>query len=142
MTERLPCTCKRRRNGLYLAAGSSVFSIRAFQADEKFIVLNGVTPLVTGVWYNIVAASDGNVLSLYLFDNRLGKYRIEGSTPFHGQLFTGDRYWLVGQGASCSHMADQTFGLIDEVRISDKALKPYEFLFAPKMGTAPSETTK
>jgi len=121
-------------------AGSSVFSVRALQADEKFVILNGVTPLVAGVWYNIAAVCDGQVLSLYLFDKHTGLYRLEGSTPFHGPMHTGNRFWLVGQGQASIPLADQTFGLIDEVRVSDKALNPRKFLFSAKEVAA--EATK
>jgi len=109
----------------------SVFSIRVRTASGTFVILTGTTPLATGRWYRVAAVGDGRALSLYLFNDATGAYRLEGTLPLFGPLDTGDGCWLVGQGMWGNRRSDQTSGLIDEVRISAAALKPEQFLFSP-----------
>ena len=54
-------------------------------------------------------------------------------------MHTGNRFWLVGQGMYDNELVNQTCGMIDEVRISDTALKPEQFLFSAKPATDPSQ---
>ena len=60
-------------SSLYLqVAQQGVFSARGRDATNKFIILNGVTPLVAGLWYHVAEVGDGKTLSLYLFDPAIG----------------------------------------------------------------------
>ncbi len=105
-------------------------------ADGKAVVRFGgqsvtsSSPLTAGSWYNLAAVCDGRTLRLYI-DTGCGSYVLagkatlpaEGAEPTKGQ-------WFVGCGMRDGKPADQFTGLIDEVRISDKALATGSFLFA------------
>lgn len=116
--------------------GRNIFSIRTHQADGAFVIVDGSTLIQAGVWYNVAAVSNGTLLSLYLQSAPGGAYTLENSAPFIGALYTDpaptqDNIFTLGRGYFAGNLADQFHGLIDEVRISDAALSPSQFLFAP-----------
>lgn len=103
---------------------------------------------LTGKWYYIAAVSDGSTLSLYLAnvsDNgplwllaqtdmtaggspntALAKGTLDGSSWHTGA-------WSVGRGLYDGNPTDRAWGFIDEVRISDTALTPDQFLYPWEM---------
>ncbi len=119
--------------------GQNIVSIRASQADGRFITCNGTTQLVPNVWYNLAAVSDGTRLRLYV-QAPGGVYNLDNSVPFKGQMFNQNRNWAVGRGYYANNPGDRFGGQLDEVRISDKALTPDAFLFAPN-GAPTTATT-
>jgi len=93
-------------------------------ADDTFSTVSA------GVWYNVVAQSNGSVFSLFVQNNATGVYELQGSTPITTALSnTGATNFTIGRGWFNSP-ADFVDGYVDEVRISDRALAPSEFLFA------------
>ena len=110
--------------------GQNIVSIRASQADGHFIVCNGTTQLVPNVWYNVAAVSDGTSLRLYV-QAPGGVYNLDRAVPFKGQMFNQNRNWAVGRGYYANNAGDRFGGQLDEVRVSDTALTPDAFLFAP-----------
>ena len=105
------------------------------------------TALTTGNWYNVAAVSDGTTLKLYK-DSGAGFVLIGSMTltagdtrlayDTAGATNAGDTQWGwtlgrgrygVNDGQGQDH-SDRWFGNIDEVRISDAALKPGDMLFA------------
>ncbi|MCJ7516139.1 MAG: PEP-CTERM sorting domain-containing protein [Dehalococcoidia bacterium] len=105
--------------------------------------------LVTnGQWYCIAGVSDGSTLSLYLDDG--GGYDLVAQTALDpnnigidtrlaiGAGAAGDNWagtWTVGRGLWNGGHTDRFFGNIDEVRISDAALNPSQFLCVPEPAT-------
>lgn len=99
---------------------------------------------LTGTWYNIAGVSDGTTLSLYVngalvasspivsTDPRLAIGTTSGSDWHAGE-------WSVGRGLFNGGHSDRAYGFIDEVRISNSALAPSQFLMPvvpePAMGT-------
>lgn len=100
-----------------------------------------------GRWYNIAAVSDGSTLSLYLDDVNAGLgYQLVAQTDMTlsgspntaltagagdgGDWDAGN--WSVGRGLHNGNHVDRGYGFIDEVRISDAALSPSQFLFVPE----------
>ncbi len=103
---------------------------------------------LTGKWYYIAAVSDGSTLSLYLAnvsnngplwllaqtdmttsgspDTALAKGTQNGSNWHTGA-------WSVGRGLYDGNHTDRAWGFIDEVRISDTALTPDQFLYPWEM---------
>jgi hypothetical protein len=96
-----------------------------------------------GTWYNIAAVSDGTTLSLYVnsalvastpivsTDPRLAIGTTNGSDWHAGE-------WSVGRGLFNGGHVDRAYGFIDEVRISNSALDPSQFLVPvpePALGT-------
>lgn len=103
-----------------------------------------------GHWYHAAAVSDGSMLSLYLNDVDAGTgyqlvaqtdMTISGSpdTALTAGMGDGGDWdagnWSVGRGLYNGGHGDRAYGFIDEVRISDSALSPGEFLFVPEPGT-------
>jgi hypothetical protein len=103
--------------------------------------VQSISPLVAGQWYAAAAVNDGTTLSLYLRGQSDSGYVFQASTPVDGALYQGgeandwSKPWQVGYGLY-GGMGDGTpfdwfDGIIDEVRISNTALDPSDFLFAP-----------
>jgi len=98
-----------------------------------------------GHWYHAVAVSDGTLLSLYLADVDAGRgYELVAQTDMTASgstntaltagLGSGSDWqagnWSVGRGLHNGGHTDRAYGLIDEVRISSKALMPSQFLYS------------
>ncbi len=99
---------------------------------------------LTAKWYAMAATSDGSMLSLYLSDIAAGTgYQLVAQTDLTLQgsantalttgLGSGDDWaagnWSVGRGMYNGGHGDRAYGFIDEVRLSDTALAPDQFLF-------------
>ena len=102
--------------------------------------VKSTAPLAAGTWYAAAAVNDGTTLSLYLRSGSDSDYVFEGSTPVSGDLYQGtaddwDHAWSIGRsvfgGGGDGTPADWFGGIIDEVRLSNRAVAPSEFLFAP-----------
>lgn len=91
--------------------------------------------LGAGKWYNLAAVCDGKKLRLYIDSIDGEGYVLDTSAALAAketELSKGQ--WTVGCGMRDGKPADQFTGLIDEVRISNKALTPSSLLFARKAG--------
>jgi hypothetical protein len=95
-------------------------------------------------WYSMAGVSDGQTLSLYLRNVTAGEdWRLIAQTDLTASgspntaLTAGtgqgsDWYagsWSIGRGLYAGGHTDRGYGFIDEVRISDAALSPQEFIF-------------
>ena len=100
-----------------------------------------------GDWYHASAVSDGSTLSLYLANATDGTgyqlvaqtdLTLSGSTNTAMATPAGDGgdwdagNWTVGRGMFNGGHGDRAYGFIDEVRFSDSALSPSQFLWAPE----------
>lgn len=101
---------------------------------------------VGATWYNLAAVSDGSTLKLYVNNVLVASTDLLASGSPNLALAKGATSgadwhaggWAVGRGLYAGGHTDRAYGFIDEVRISDAALTPNEFLAAPKprMGRA------
>lgn len=92
--------------------------------------VSAVSATVTtpGKWYNTAATFDGREARLYI-DKLDGKgYELECRVSAKSPAL-GKSPWTVGRGMKAGKPAEQFSGLIDEIRISRKALVPKSFLF-------------
>ena len=102
-----------------------------------------------GQWQAAVAVSDGSTLSLYYRNIEAGgdlqlvgqtDLTLSGSpnTSLTAGLGSGGDWtagnWSVGRGLYAGGHGDRAWGFIDEVRISDSALNPGQFLITPEPG--------
>ncbi|MBN1853930.1 MAG: PEP-CTERM sorting domain-containing protein [Pirellulales bacterium] len=106
---------------------------------------------LTGHWYQVAAVSDGSTLSLYLNDlDASTGYQLVAQTDMtpsgssdtaltngsNGNPTSAGDWnagtWTVGRGLYNGGHVDRAYGFIDEVRISDAALAPSEFLGVPE----------
>ncbi len=119
------------------------------EAGNSYDLVDPTGNLSLNSWYNVAAVSDGTTLSLYK-DAGAGYQLVNsmalvaGDTRLNyddtGSTTAGDTQWgwTVGRGRyggstlqNQSHV-DRWLGNIDEVRISDVALAPSQFLFEPE----------
>lgn len=96
---------------------------------------------LTGTWYNLVGVSDGSTLSMYVNNALVATTPIVSADPrlAIGATSSGDWHaggWAVGRGLHNGGHTDRAYGYIDEVRISNAALDPSEFLAAPEPTSA------
>ncbi|RKX39777.1 MAG: hypothetical protein DRP64_13810 [Verrucomicrobia bacterium] len=86
--------------------------------------------IVSGQWYSVAATYDNSIFKLYLKSTGDEDYVLQGTliVPAGATLGQWTEYWTVGRGMWDHNPVDFVDGLIDEVRISDTALAPSEFL--------------
>lgn len=99
-------------------------------------------PLQAGLWYTVAATATSTVASLWLKGPDDEDYVLQGTAELNGAWFdtNGTRNaWTVGRGMWNGRITDWCDAVIDQVRISDVALRPEHWLAARKMGTNPSE---
>ena len=90
-------------------------------------------------WYHLAAVSDGATLKMYVNNLLVASADLVASGSPDRSLATGTTSgsgwvagaWSVGRGLYSGNHTDRAFGFIDEVRISDDALAPSQFLAAP-----------
>jgi hypothetical protein len=106
--------------------------------------------LEEGRWYHLAATSDGQDLKLFV-DRQDGRgYQLQAAAglPRTGRTALGkssdDASWSIGRGLGPGGMPGEWLqGWIDEVRISDTARQPDEFLFAlPRGGEGPRQASR
>lgn len=84
-------------------------------------------------WYHLVGVSDGTDVKLYVNNKLVASSPIVSADPrlAVGTTDGGDwdaGSWSVGRGLFNGGHGDRAYGFIDEVRISNSALTPTEFL--------------
>lgn len=94
-------------------------------------------PLVANQWYYAAVVGTETEVSLYLDRNDGQGYVLQGTVPVSGggPLWQGpggggdDRAWCIGRGMYANGPTDWFTGVIDEVRLTNRALTVAEFLF-------------
>ena len=118
------------------------FSIRFADVENRFHeAVAGQLAVQPNHWYHLAAVSDGHTLRLYVdaLDGR--GYRLQATVrlPETGSTALGncsdEAEWSIGRGRVAGKPAEWFQGWIDEVRVSDVALDPADFLFANKTGS-------
>jgi hypothetical protein len=87
-------------------------------------------------WYDLAATSDGSTLKIYVNNLLVASTDLTQSGSPNRALAAGAASgadwvagaWSVGRGLYAGGHTDRAFGFIDEVRISDEALAPGDFL--------------
>ena len=101
----------------------------------------GSNPEGVGVgWYNLAAVSDGVTLKMYVNNVLVASTDMTLSGSTNRSLARGNVSgtdwtaggWAVGRGLYAGGHTDRAYGFVDEVRISNSALGPGEFLFASR----------
>jgi len=92
----------------------------------------GSTKIEAGKWYQAAATATATELSLWIKPEGCRDYIAQGSAPIQGAFFNTysafNQPWILGRGMWNGAQKDATDGRIDEVRISDTALTPGQFL--------------
>lgn len=115
--------------------------------NDNFHTAASLAPIVAGQWYSVAARFDGVAVDLWLKGPGDTEYVFQNCTDFFGNNtgaslggFSGANVmnggsWSVGRGAWDGNAVDFMDGMIDEVRISDVALAPSEFIAVPEPAT-------
>lgn len=122
----------------FLVNAAKHFAVSFYDVENRFHeAVVSDSPVVAGRWYHVAAASDSRQLRLYVDAIDGGGYKLRASValPTSGSTALGkggdtQSQWCIGRGSSATQLTDFFTGLIDEVRVSDVALAPSEFLFA------------
>ena len=107
----------------YLTVGG-----RRWILDSEFIP-------VANQWYHLALTSDGSTLNMYCdkLDNNgyqnVGSLDISVQTLTENALAYTGNAWTFGRGWYGGNNVDQIVGYFDNLRLSDTALEPSEFLF-------------
>jgi hypothetical protein len=119
---------------LKIRGDNNLLQIEQFDKAGTQVQVSSINQMNIGQWYYTAVVNDGSNLSLYLDSNDGNGYVLQGTTPVNGALFQGnddwDKTWSIGRGFYNNNPADWFNGIIDEVRLSNKALAPWEFLFS------------
>jgi hypothetical protein len=117
------------------------FAISFFDADDRFHeAVAEDLPVEAGRWYHLAAASDGRTLRLYVdaLDGQGYVQHAAAELPATGSTALGkgqdNAEWAIGRAGNAGDPLDwlRFWGWIDEVRISDIARGPKQFLFSPQ----------
>ena len=123
--------------------------VEMFDGAGNLVSIMTDTVLDLGEWYSAAVVNNGETLSLYLDSNDSNGYVLKGQTAIDGVLYQGvdyangdwDKNWTIGRATYGGFEADGVTpfvngrpsdffnGMIDEVRLSNSALDPTEFLF-------------
>ncbi len=113
------------------------FAIRFADVQARFHeAVAQKVPVEFDHWYHLAAASDGRRLRLYVdcLDGRGYQECASNALPDDGRTALGKGEdigeWTIGRGHVGKVPGEWFHGLIDEVRISDVARKPEDFLFS------------
>ena len=122
-----------------LAPSAETFGIRCLVLDDNddFHFIDSA-PIAVDTWYSIAATYDNAEFKVYLKGEADADYTLVGSLARDqgvalGVLNSGT--WTVGRGMWDGNPADFFNGQIDEVRISDTALAPSDFIAIPEPAT-------
>jgi len=125
---------------LKMRGDTNELQIELFDDSNTIHGVRSNGPLVANQWYYAAVVNDGTNLSLYLDRNDGNGYVLQGTdpTPLAGALWSGDgansstdTSWTIGRGMYAGNVTDWFDGIIDEVRLTNSALSPSQFLFAP-----------
>ncbi len=115
-----------------------------FDGAKNLVSVSSQAALNPNQWYYAAAVNDGTQMKLYLDSNDGNGYQLQGSTSVTNALYQGpngygpsaapdwSNSWTFGRGQNNGSPADFFDGIIDEVRLSNTALSPSDFLFAPQ----------
>ena len=87
-----------------------------------------------GKWYNLAVTFNGSVLKIYLKEKNDYSYVLKNSVTVSAGISLGQwaHTWTVGRGMWVGNMLDHFDGKIDEIRISNSAISPDNFLAVDK----------
>jgi hypothetical protein len=114
---------------LYLAksGANNGFRVELISASNTIVQVNSTFVPTVGTWYHVAAVGDAaaGTLSLYVDGVSVGS-----TTGYDGLLANAANSWTLGRGQYNGNPADSINGYLDEVRLSDAALAPSQFLNA------------
>jgi hypothetical protein len=109
---------------------NNTLNVETFDGAGAPHLITANAPVSAATWYKFAVVNDGSMLQLYLDSGGGYVLQSDQEAVSGGALFNNDSVWAVGRGWFFG-VNDFFDGQIDEVRISDVALQPSQFLFSP-----------
>lgn len=108
----------------------NAFRLELITKDNTVLMVESSFVADAGSWYHVAAVGDTTAGTLSLYVNGV----LAGSTTGFTGLFAPSKNtaWTLGRGQYKNKPVDRLVGCLDEVRFSDAALPPSQFLNAPK----------
>jgi len=108
----------------------NAFRLELVTKDNTLLTVESSAVAVADTWYHVAAVGDATAGTLSLYVNGA----LVGSTAGFTGLFAPSKTpgWTLGRGQYKNKPVDRFIGCLDEVRFSDVALPPSQFLNAPK----------
>ena len=103
------------------------FRIEALTDGADFVMVESSVNPALNTWYHIAAVGDADAGTLTLYVNGTEAGSVSG---FNGLYPSTTLPWSIGRGMYNGALVDFVSGSIDEVRITDSALAPNQFLNA------------
>jgi hypothetical protein len=124
---------------LKLRGDTNVLQFEQFDRAGNLVEVSSQNPIIAEQWYQTAVVNTGSELMLFLDSNDGMGYQLQGTVAVDGPIYQGPdpdnpdwgHSWTIGRGQFGGNPADWFDGFIDEVKITNRALAPYEFLFAP-----------
>ncbi len=100
-----------------------------FDGAKNFVVLSASYTYNVDEWYKLAYVCQGGTnIKLYVAKESEEVYTEEDSATISGGMVSTYAPWVVGRGMNHGDTRDGVNGIIDEVRISNSALIPEQFL--------------
>jgi Concanavalin A-like lectin/glucanases superfamily/PEP-CTERM motif len=93
---------------------------------------------VANHWYGLAVTSDGSTMKMYINSLDGQGHQLVGSLPLavaDNSLASTGANWVFGRGWFDGGFFDHVLGNMDNIRFSDVALDPSEFLQVPEPAT-------
>ena len=118
----------------------NAFRLELITKDNTVLMIESPVVAVAGAWYHVAAVGDAATGTLSLYVNGAPA----GSTTGFTGLFVPAKNtaWTFGRGQYKNKPVDRFIGCLDEVRFSDTALTPSQFLNARKEVRKPTSLRK
>jgi hypothetical protein len=112
----------------FLAANGSRYAV-----DSDFVVQ-------PNTWYGLAFVSDGTTVTMYAGTQNsafapVGSVTMTGATPADNALGVNPQTWTFGRGWYNGGFVDGILGNMDDIRFSDVALSPSQFIAIPEPST-------
>jgi alpha-N-arabinofuranosidase len=133
------------RNGTSLGVAQADFYLQKNDINDRFrinfgtvsgerFILDSDFVATAGQWYRLAVVSDGTTVTMYAdkldghgFQN-VGSKAMSGATPADNALAATNYVWTFGRGWYNGSLVDHVMGNLDDIRFSDAALTPSQFL--------------
>jgi hypothetical protein len=124
------------RYNLYLYRASMSIDYRSQTGDIHELETSGGGTVPPGVWTFVAIVKEGNVYRIYIN----GQLKSEATDPKPASPPTNTGWTINGRGALGTNCC-QFSGYLDEVRLSDVALAPSQFLYASAAASVPEPSS-
>jgi hypothetical protein len=100
-------------------------------ADGGRYILEAPFAVIPGTWYHVALVCDGSKVSMHVDRGDGSGYQVAASTALAGTnnaLVASGLNWTFGRGWYSGKHADHVDGCLDDIRFSEGALTPAQFL--------------